>query len=348
MPIRGFSGSGFSFDNLLSGGGASDITISAATCINGVSGFANSTINGGGAQDFVCKNLTINSQFTPTVSDGSRCSSYKIFASGVITIGQNGGLRVDGFIPNAGIVPGSAGGKGYQSPFETASPFTPPYHSGPLVGTLGGSGTGGASAGSGTGGNGSPGIVDEEILFWGGSGGNGTGSPGGSGGFANPQIKWNNWFEPIVYQQGMFYTNLAASIGSDYPHALFPTRINGGCGGGGSSNETNPALGGGGAGGGVCWLSCSKLVMSGTNATITANGQNSTTGGGGGGGVVIIVTSKIVWNNATANITATGGTGANAGGNGRILIFSNELVGMFTSGTLNKASYDAAVIAYNS
>jgi hypothetical protein len=345
MSLKGFSGLGFAFNNLLSGGGNSDTTISAPTCVNGVSGFENLYA---GAQDVVCRNLTINSAFTPTVSNGSRCSSYKIFASGTVTVGTSGIVRVDGALPGSNQA--AAGGKGYQYPFETASPFTAPLHAGPVVGTLGGSGTGGAASSSGTGGAGYPGLPDETVLFWGGSGGNGTGSPGGSGGFANPQTQWTSWFDPSVCQQALFYINIDNGTFdlNNYPRALFPTRINGGCGGGGSSNEGTPSVGGGGAGGGVCWISCPKLVMSGSGL-ITVDGQAGSVGrgGGGGGGVVIIVTSKIVWNSTDARITSGGGSGANAGGNGRILIFSNELVGMFTTGILNKATYDAAVLAYN-
>ena len=344
MSLKGFSGLGFAFNNLIAGGGNSDVTIGTPTCVHGVSGYANLY---SGAQDVVCRNLAINSSLAPTYSNGSRCSSYKIFASGTVTIGSSGIIRVDGGLPNGGGSPTDSGGKGYQYPFETPAPFTPPYHTGPLVGTLGGSGTGGASSSGGTGSPGYPGITSEQILFWGGAGGNGAGSPGGSGGFAIPQPNWNGWFEPIVYQQGMFYTNLAAETGTDYQYALFPTRINGGCGGGGSSHEGTPSVGGGGAGGGVCWLSCPKLVINTSGAAIAADGQAGTTGGGGGGGVIIIVTSKIVWGNISAVITAQGGGGANSGGAGRIFVFSNELVGMF-SGTLNKATYDAAVLAYNS
>ena len=346
MPKRGLRGNGWIFNNLLAGTGSADVNISTSTCVGGVTGFANLyTTN----QDVICRNLTITSEFVPVFTSVTS-TTKKIYVSGTLTIGQNGGIVADGTVPNGGAPALTTPGQGYVCSCCTYPPYAPPYHSSGILGNLGGSGSGGAAGGTGLPGQqGMPGIISETFVFWGGSGGSGaalSSISGGSGGSAFPQFQLTSWCDPSVWQQAMFYGMWNDNLdGGTTPTNLSPFYLNGGSGGGGSAGTG----GGGGAGGGVLWICASEIILSGTNSVISANGQNASYGGGGGGGLIILVTGRLVFETSTASITALGGASSEgtAGAPGRILVFSNELVGQFTTGTLTQSTYQAAAVAYN-
>lgn len=360
MPRRGLRGRGFSIDNLLLGGGTSNVTIDTPSCVNGVVGYTNLYTS---PQDIIVKNLTINSQLLPTVytSGSPAYYLYRIMANGTITINTSGGIRCGGDIPAGGSGwTSSQGCVGYLGSFQ--------YGSGIFYNTLGGSGNGGSANMSGTGTAGQPNGAkpNSPLTYFGGSGGYGKVYSSGTvaaGGFSFidsltvPGPAVINEFSSSIYTEGLIYCNIDGNSGS-YPangYFLRPHVINGGGGGGGSTNA--PAdIGGGAAGGGVCHLTCDTLILGGSSGNIQADG-GSGSGGGGGGGVVIIVASEIVWGDS-AIITVRGGTGVDGGATngkpGRVMIFSNNLVYSWDTrripsfdGIVTKAMYDAAVLAYN-
>ena len=275
---------------------------------------------------------------------------YKIFCNDTLTINSSGGIVCDA-TSLRGAWASATGSSGFG-----------------MSGSLGGSGSGGNASTNNNGLYGSPSYAVPRLNLGGNGGAGGTyggGFTGGlGGGTGTPGLsKINNIFGPSVYQDA----SLWASLGGDGTPPLSPETIlnwlgapsnayasvpiMGGYGGGGCADIGSATTGGGCAGGGVIYIAADTLVMNG--GFIDADGGvaiGNTGSGGGGGGCIIIVANSLIWDNVDSYISAQGGIGggrgAANGAAGHILLFTNQLVADFTSGTVNKAIYDAAVIRY--
>jgi hypothetical protein len=274
---------------------------------------------------------------------------YKIFCNDTLTINSSGGIVCDA-TSLRGAWASTAGALGFD-----------------IGGSLGGSGAGGNSSTNNNGLYGSPSLAVPRLNL-GGNGGSGgtygsfTGGLGGGVGTLGLS-KINNIFGPSVYQDASLWANLA---GGDTPPLSPETMLNwigapssayasvpimGGCGGGGCAYIGGATTGGGCAGGGVIYIAADTLVMNGGFIDASGGNADANTGsGGGGGGCIIIVANSLIWANTDSYISAPGGIGggrgATNGAAGHILLFTNQLVADFTSGTVTKALYDAAVIRY--
>lgn len=254
-------------------------------------------------RDVYCTNLTVSGSvqiFT---------NSFKIFCSGVLSIGSGVIVHNDG--QNAS---GATGG-GYSSTSTSAQTFR--------VGMIGQNGSTGAAPSQSTN-NESAACNDLNagINSSGGAGGSSTGAPGSGGGTAGQTVSMGaNRGSPNNVLQATLGLALGAASASASGSNVWG---GGGCGNAGTGGGLGNTGGGGGGGAGVVGIYARTLSNNGTirakggdggNAVTTAVSPAAGGGGGGGGGGIILVYEAT--GSTVGSTDVSGGTGGSGVGTGK-------------------------------